>query len=158
MQMMKQLFALCLLLLLAGAAFSQARSSFGFTLGVNQTFHKYDHELNPGAGLIGNIRIIDALAIEPAIGIYEVSDYAVARLSAKFYVTNRTFITAGRIAWLGSDIRTGWATSVSAGYRIFNKPRRNFEVSVHGNFGRYIYNSTPVVGLRAAYNFNFRKL
>jgi hypothetical protein len=148
---------LCILFCLTDAH-AQARSSIGFALGANQTLNKYEHSLNASIALVGNVRVFNKLAIEPSIAVHEVNDYVSARLSAKYYVANRVFVTAGPFFWVGSDIRTGFGTTASAGYRIFDKPTRNFELSVHGNFAKYIYNSTPIIGLRAAYNFNFRKI
>lgn len=138
--------------------YGQAHSSIGFSLGANQTFHQYDHELHASLGFVGNVRLYQKLALEPSIGIREVNDYVSARLSAKYYVSNRIFISAGPFYWLGNDNRSGIGTTTSAGYRFFDKPTRNFELSLHGNFAKYIYNSTPVLGLRAAYNFHFRKM
>ncbi|MFD1256800.1 hypothetical protein ACFQ3S_08320 [Mucilaginibacter terrae] len=157
---MIRILMLCLFgsLLCPNIVFGQARSSLGFALGANQTLNQYDHTLNASIALVGNVRIFNKLAVEPSLGIHEVNDYVSARLSAKYYVANRVFITAGPFFWVGSDIRTGLGTTASAGYRVFNKPKRNFEVSVHGNFARYIYNSTPVIGFRAAYNFSFREM
>jgi hypothetical protein len=157
---MNRVLILCLIssLLCLNDAHAQARSSIGFALGANQTLNKHEHSLNASIALVGNVRVFNKLAIEPSIAIHEVNDYVSARLSAKYYVANRVFVTAGPFFWVGSDIRTGFGTTASAGYRIFDKPTRNFELSVHGNFAKYIYNSTPVIGLRAAYNFNFRKV
>ena len=64
-------------------AFGQAHSSMGFALGANHTLNKYDHTLNASFALLGNVRVVNKLAIEPSIGIREVSDYvsAVYRLS-----------------------------------------------------------------------------
>jgi hypothetical protein len=160
LDVMHRVLIICLFssLLSFDVAYGQARSSIGFALGANQTLNRYDHTLNASIALVGNVRIINKLAIEPSIAIHEVSNYVSARLSAKYYVANRVFITAGPFFWVGSDIRSGFGTTASAGYRIFDKPTRNFELSVHGNFAKYIYNSTPVIGLRAAYNFNFKKM
>jgi len=157
---MIRILILCLVcsLLCLNGAYGQARSSLGFALGANQTLNKYEHSLNASIALVGNVRVFNKLAIEPSIAVNEVNDYVSARLSAKYYVANRVFITAGPFFWVGTDIRTGFGSTASAGYRIFDKPTRNFELSLHGNFAKYIYNSTPVVGLRAAYNFSFRKL
>jgi hypothetical protein len=155
LNIMHKVLILCLInsLLCFNNSYSQACSSIGFALGANQTLNKYEHSLNASIALVGNVRVFNKLAIEPSIAVHEVNDYVSARLSAKYYVANRVFVTAGPFFWVGSDIRTGFGTTASAGYRIFDKPTRNFELSVHGNFAKYIYNSTPVVGLRAAYNF-----
>ncbi|WP_345950115.1 hypothetical protein ABDD95_01395 [Mucilaginibacter sp. PAMB04274] len=142
---------------MAGSAYGQARSSLGFTLGVNKTFHEYDNQLHPGISLLGNIRVLNKWAVEPAISVHEVNEYVSARISAKYYITNRAFITAGPFFWVGNDFYNGVGTTASAGYRVFNKPNYNFELSVHGNFDKFSYNSKPIAGLRAAYNFHFRK-
>jgi hypothetical protein len=103
----------------------------GFALGANHTLNKYDHALNASFALLGNVRVVDKLAIEPSFGLREVSDYVSARISVKYYLSNKVFITAGPFIWVGSDIRHGLGATVSSGCRFFNKPNRNFEVSLH---------------------------
>ncbi|RFZ84288.1 hypothetical protein DYU05_01265 [Mucilaginibacter terrenus] len=138
-------------------AHGQARSSIGLSGGFNQSFHKWDKEHHYGFGLIGNVRISPKFAIEPAIATREVKDYATARLSAKYYPTNNFFVAAGPFFWVGSDLYNNFGFTSSVGYRVLNMPYSNLELSVHGNFARYKYDGVPVVGARAAFNFNFKK-
>lgn len=94
---MNRVLILCLIssLLCLNDAYAQARSSIGFALGANQTLNKYEQSLNSSIALVGNVRVLNKLAIEPSIAIHEVNDYVSARLSAKYYVANRVFVTAG---------------------------------------------------------------
>ncbi|RYD86779.1 MAG: hypothetical protein EOP54_29855 [Sphingobacteriales bacterium] len=170
------------LVMISVIGFSQARSSIGFGVGVNKTFsdgYRFGHGFN----LQGSIRVGNAFAIVPTIGYERLNaEYAVVHegfssytrssidligvgFSGKYYFKEQWFARAGVLLHLGGGNEGlsagGFGGTFAAGYDMPLDNRNDLEFTLRTDVVNFSQGSTgfvPVVGLRVAYNFNFRPL
>lgn len=168
-------------MLLSVISYGQARSSIGFGAGINKTLSS-NYDTGYGYNMQGSIRLSDKFALVPVLGIEQLknntsyiyegySRYALTQgiiyfgINGKYYLSQPWFVRAGTMLYLGTgggDINTGgFGGNLALGYDLPVSERSDFEITLRTDIAQLRSNTnklTPIIGLRLAYNFNFRAL
>ncbi|MBK7884699.1 MAG: hypothetical protein IPJ81_13630 [Chitinophagaceae bacterium] len=162
---MKQIVCGIVLLLVIGSDFSQASTSIGIGGGIHTLFDK-DYTIGYSGAVQGDIKLGNRWALEPMVSYetYKKSEAKIKsdplagktstlmafRLSAKYFITDNIFASAGPALFTSSDNGI-WGTAIlpsaSVGYRLHLDQQNDIELSLQA--------LTP--GIRAVYYFNFKK-
>ncbi|GAA4319867.1 hypothetical protein GCM10023149_18810 [Mucilaginibacter gynuensis] len=165
-------------------SYGQARSSIGLAYGINKPLTT-DFKTGSGFNLQSSIRVSNKVAITPSLGyeklnanfrnvydsygyrVYSVENIGLVYLGvgAKYYFKERFFARAGAMLYLGGgneDLVTGGVGgALAAGYELMLDRHSDLEFTLRTdliNLRSSETKITPVIGLKVAYNFNFRRL
>lgn len=179
--MQNKLFLILILVVLSVSASAQSRSSIGFGAGVNKTFAA-GYKFGYGYNLQGNIRLNDKWGIVPALGYERLNGEKISRakgftpytdgnisiiylgVNGKYYLSKPVFVRAGTMLYLGGGnedlVIAGLGGNFALGYDIMVDEGNNLEFTLRADVISLRANTikpAPVVGLRVAYNFNFKR-
>ncbi|RYY32286.1 MAG: hypothetical protein EOP46_19340 [Sphingobacteriaceae bacterium] len=169
-------------MLLYFISYGQARSSIGLGLSANRPLSS-DYKIGHGFDLQPNIRVSDKFAIVPELGFKKINSngrfvyrngyyYTTIQnlntfylgLGGKYYWNSRWFAgLMGNIHISGGNedlISGGYGGNATVGYDMPLDARNNLEFSFRTDLMQLQDiddKLKPVLGLRVAYKFNFRK-
>ena len=170
-------------LLCIQTSYSQSRSGIGIAYGINKPLSN-DYNTGGGFQLLGKIAIGNNWAIIPDLGYdhlnskgrvyYEPANLNNKRISSidlfhlgqsgRYSFDKQWFANAGAILYVGGgneDIaNAGIGGSAAAGYNLNLDEHSSLELSLNTSIINIQYSDnsvTPIVGLKVAYVFNFRR-
>jgi hypothetical protein len=163
--------------------YSQSRSGIGLAYGINKPLSN-DYNTGSGFQFLGKIAIGNSWAIIPDLGydrlnskgrvFYDPANFNNKRigsvdlfhlgLSGRYFFNKQWFANAGAIVYAGGgneDIaNAGIGGSAAAGYNLNLDEHSSLELSLNTSIINIQYsdnNVTPIIGLKVAYVFNFRR-
>lgn len=132
----------------------QARSGVGLAFGVNGS----SEGLGLGFRFQGEVKVSRKVTVVPAIGV-EIPYNVYAGLSGKYYFRSRFYSMLGPIAHLRSLEAgdSGIGGSAAVGYEFKSAKRSIVDLNLHTDVIQINGRTSPVIGLRVAYNFSFSR-
>ncbi|CAM3696413.1 hypothetical protein MUGA111182_03645 [Mucilaginibacter galii] len=161
--------ALLLALLVTNLVYSQpARTSIGIGAGINRPF-KSGYGLGRDRVLQANIRLNNNLALMPLLGWETIAggknindrsgfDAGFLNLAAKYFVSKNVFTYAGPSVYVGGSDGgvVGLGGSAGAGYNWNLDDYSSLEFSLRADALPTHLQAGTLIGLRVAYQFNFK--
>jgi hypothetical protein len=156
-------------LLFSNLVYSQpARTSIGIGAGINQPF-KGGYRVGRDRVLLANIRLNNTLALMPVLGWETIAggrkfdsnsgfDAGFFNLVAKYYLSKKVFAYAGPSGYVGGSDGgvIGLGGSAGAGYNWNLDDYSSLEFSLRADVLPTHLQAGTILGLRVAYQFNFK--
>lgn len=160
---------LLLALLFSNLVYSQpARSSIGIGAGINQPF-KGGYGIGRDRVIQGNFRLNNTLALMPVLGWETIAggnnfdshsgfDAGFLNVAAKYYLSKKVFVYVGPSGYVGGNDGgvIGLGGTTGAGYNWNFDDYSSIEFSLRADVLPAHMQAGTLIGLRVAYQFNFK--